>query len=136
MAKGRLLKTKVKEVKALLKAELETRAKFEAKQFSSIKGIKKHIASFIARLDPTDLVIFSGLILFYSQAKKHPYLQAFIEASFDLGLLKSQSDIGVGAAIAHIGLEALGELLKDAPKLIVPSQVPFTPKQPLLVPVP
>lgn len=64
MGRGRLLKSKIKEAKALVKAELQARKQWELRSSNFTYFAKKELVGFIRRMqvDPIKIIVFGGTV--------------------------------------------------------------------------
>ena len=111
MSRGKQLRTKVKEAlveaslvqEAIRLGSLRAEQKIHEKK-SALDIARQHIGKMIDRTDPIDLLTVLGFFAKYYVIDKHQPIVAFMEATLDTALLKSKTEAGTLAVIAHVAL--------------------------------
>jgi hypothetical protein len=94
------------EAKATRKGQLQ--AELEAhKKKGLAESAKEHLGKMIDNIDLFDLASFAGIYVTYTQGMKHDAQVALVESLVDVALLKSKTEAGTIAVLAHLGLASL-----------------------------
>jgi hypothetical protein len=128
MPRGRVLRTKVKEAKAIEEAKLKGQYKAERNKPLEV-SLKEHLGKMIDRIDPLEIGAISGMtILVHHTILTNPALLERLNVLIGAaGKVATEPwNVWLTGIMDYLGLGAFAPLSMEQPPLIVPKEVTDT----------